>query len=400
LKYQEKYPSLLEALGRVYPLSQDQTDTLAEFPGIHALLKESAAKDVASPEAACDYLLEAAIERFGYSARDVFDAVFDYITLTKRHKEAFDIDYNDLCTAVSDLANNKTSRFTAISHWIVALTPYHKGPFERVTWSLNFKSKWIGRSVVRRLAAAEDREVRMQIGRLQRIQQAKSLAEWFFEPIAHRALTETSASGVWSLIEMTTNSRDPPTFTKAGSVASLGVQFSPAIRRTVNLQSISDLSAPLENDSYYIPEDPGFPLIDSFIIDLDHSRKSAVLWAIQVTTSRLHGASANGYQNIRAIVKILKEKLAGDLPARKAQKVAAEQDMATLRVQVRYLLVVPEGDSSQNLQWHFPNGWSKSCNKDDHRGDVYCLEIPVSVISTTIGVTLNFEFLYSDNIGN
>jgi len=370
LKYQEKYPSLLEALGRVYPLSQDQTDTLAELPGIHALLKESAAEDVASPEAACDYLLEAAIERFGYSARDVFDAVFDYITPTKRHKEAFDIDYNDLRTAVSDLANNKISRFTAISHRIVALTPYHKGPFERVTWSLNFKSKWVGRSVIRRLAAAEDREVHIQIGRLQRIPQAKSLAEWFFEPIAHRALTETSASGVWTLIEMTTNSRDPPTFTKAGSVASLGVQFSKVIRRTVNLRCISDLSAPLENDSYYILEDPGFPLIDSFIIDLDHSRKSAILWAIQVTTSRLHGGSANGYQNIRAIVKILKEKLAGDLPARKAQKVAAEQDIATPRVQVRYLLVVPEGHSSQNLQWHFPNGWSKSCNKDDHRGSV------------------------------
>ena len=87
------YPSLLEALRNVYPRSHDQTDRLDdnEFPGIPALLEDSAACDVSSPEDALDYLLQAAIDRFGYSARDVFIGVFNRDFVTRIHTSIYGI---------------------------------------------------------------------------------------------------------------------------------------------------------------------------------------------------------------------------------------------------------------------------------------------------------------------
>jgi hypothetical protein len=54
-----------------------------------------------SPEDAIDYLLEAAIDRFG---RDVFFGVFNYSAMISRHGNAIDIEYAELQAAVSALS--------------------------------------------------------------------------------------------------------------------------------------------------------------------------------------------------------------------------------------------------------------------------------------------------------
>ena len=56
-----------------YSGSQNEMDP---FPGARALLNEVQMDITLSPEEALDHLLGAPIDRFGYSGRDVFRAVF------------------------------------------------------------------------------------------------------------------------------------------------------------------------------------------------------------------------------------------------------------------------------------------------------------------------------------
>ena len=141
---------------------------------------------------------------------------------------------------------------------------------------------------------------------------------------------------------------------------------------------------------------PNFPLFDAFIIELDRAKKFAILWILQVTTSRMHGGSTMGYQKIGEIITILKDELRED-PPRKKSKVA-RQTTSTPLVRVRCLLVVPKDEpQSQNLwQWQFPKGWSQNRKRNDHSGEVYCLEVPLAVCSTIINnVSSSFEHIAS-----
>lgn len=281
----------------------------------------------------------------------MFYAVFNYKSITREHESAFEIEYEDLVTAVSALTSHEISdNAVNVSNWIVALFPEQKLPFSNVEWSVDFKSKWVAKSVLRRLEPGADLEVRQYMEFLRRVPEAKSLAGAFFEPIAHRTIAETiaeaSARDSWTLGSPNSPHFLEPEPTFRISTVSLDVQLPKFNRETVELRSIADLSTTLENDRYYIPKDPGFPLFDSFIVDLDYSHKSAILWVLQVSTSQPHGGSAQGYREIRTIVRTLKEELGDHPPPRKAPKLT---DTSRARVVVRYLLVVPKGDT-QDLQ--------------------------------------------------
>lgn len=198
------------------------------------------------------------------------------------------------------------------------------------------------------------------------------------------------------LFNMASNNADPPLFTvlrDSSFPVSDDVQFPKIKREIVKFQSIADLS--MKNNVYYIPADTDCPLFDSFTIDLDHSTKSAVLWVLQITTSQLNGGSARGYLKIRNIIANLKSQLGGDPPPKKTTKVAAGQISSTPHVRVCYLLVIPQGDYESRTQWDFPKGWNKDCVRHDHRGNVYCLEVPVAVCSTIVKNILSFECMAS-----
>lgn len=66
-------------------------------------------------------------------------------------------------------------------------------------------------------------------------------------------------------MNMNSNSRDPPqfTFVRDPPVPD-NVQFKKVERKIVHLLSIADLSTHLEDNSYYIPMDPNFPLFDLY----------------------------------------------------------------------------------------------------------------------------------------
>jgi hypothetical protein len=169
---------------------------------------------------------------------------------------------------------------------------------------------------------------------------------------------------------MASNEADSPLFVMARDVP-VGVRFTKVNRKVVKFESVSDLPIGLKNGVYYIPEPTDFPLFHAFIVDLDNSTMSAVLWIIQVTTSQTHGGSAKGYQTIRSIVAILKKQLG----SQSRRKVGAAQSDSPSSVEVRHLLVVPAGESN-NLEWSFPKGWKENCERND-RVDVYCLEVPL-----------------------
>ena len=63
---------------------------------------------------------------------------------------------------------------------------------------------------------------------------------------------------------------------------------------------------------------------------------------------------------------------------------------------VRYVLVVPKGEPV-NWEWQFPAGWDEACKSNDHRGDVYCLEIALAVppVRSIIMNILGFECIAS-----
>ena len=346
------------------------------YSGVRALLEERYSEEDTvppSPEDAIDYLLDAAIDRFGYSARDVFYGVFDYSGMTRRHEDAFSgyLKYTELQAAASALAHNQSTNYS-ISDWVLALCPVEQDPLQRVRWNVDFKSDWIARNVIQKLGEAEYAVIRQHISIFRKIPQTRRLADRFLEPIAHRYIANDTG-GFWLLNNMKSNAADPPIFNLVRG--SPDVRFIKMQRKIVKFQSIADLLTCLGNNTYYIPEDPSFPLFDAFTIELDHEKKQAILWVLQMAMSRRHGGSAIGYRKIREVVAILKDKLRED-PPRKMSKMVNGHATSMPCVQVRYLLVVPKGDPEfQNLQWQFPKGWSQNRNKNDHSGNVYCLEV-------------------------
>ena len=391
LQLQDEYDSLSVALSEVYRSSPPDPSDLDVYPGARALLEEHYSEEDSvqpSPEDALNYLLDAAIDRFGYAARDVFGAVFDYTSMTEYHEMAFNINYEGLYDAASALSK-PVSDF--VSNRILVLSPVYAGPFLNVRWKVNFKSGWIGKSVMGKLGEAEDDEIRRQIRIFRNIPEAGAMVGWLLEPLAHRYITHGKNDFV--LFNMKSNGADPPHFTLVRDPpVPNNERFTKVNRKIVRLQSITNLSSCLENKSYYVPDDPNFPLFDPFTIELDRAKKSAILWVLQMTTSRMHGGSAKGYQKIREIVTILKNELREDPPLKKSKTTAGQ---AAPLVQVRYLLVVPKDEpQSQNLQWDFPKGWSQNVTRNDHRGKVYCLEVPLAVCSTIIKNVSSFEPIF------
>ena len=197
MEHQLQYHSLLGALQEVFDrpsLNLSNSDPLDVCLGVRELLEEHYDEDDSvqpSPEDAIDYLLDVAIDRFGYSARDVFGAVFDYPEMTQSHKMAFNIRYADLSAAVFALSKQEGSS-NLISNRILALSPVDQGPLLRVRWEVDFKSSWVAKGVLRKLNEAEIQEIRQQIRFFRSIPEAGGLVGWMLEPFAHRYIASSS----------------------------------------------------------------------------------------------------------------------------------------------------------------------------------------------------------------
>jgi hypothetical protein len=88
------------------------------------------------------------------------------------------------------------------------------------------------------------------------------------------------------------------------------VKLDQGTRKTFNFEYVSDLSKlELDDKTYYLPDATNFALFDSFMVDIDYTRRSATLWIFQITKSQLHRGSAKGYPHVRKLISILKNQL-------------------------------------------------------------------------------------------
>jgi hypothetical protein len=394
LKHQKNYQGLLVALRNYFSKDQNQGDSLARFGSVRELLKEREereaedshlekheAEDVLfkkldNEEEALDYLLDVAIKRFGYAARDVFGAVFDFDSTTEYFRGAFNMSFDDLKKAVTSLAH-AANVCSDISHRIVAVSPVYSdsNPIGWVKWKTAFNSDWVATQILNELKTAEGIEIHQLIRFFRGIPEAGSMVGSLFEPLAHTTIPRTSG-GSWPLIRMVSTATTPsnePKFVVTLEASSDDVELDQRGRETINFKSVSTLSR-LDEKNYYVPDASNFALFDSFMVDIDSSTRSATLWIMQMTKSQLHRGSAKCYLYVRSLIGILKNQLKEQRPPRKRTKVTPGQTSSKPVVNVRYVLVVPK-DEPGNQEWQFPAGWNEACKTNDHRGDVYRLEI-------------------------
>ena len=328
MKYQKRYKRLHVALRNFFSWNQGRGDPLAEFSGLGSLLKEreerqaedaklddeeewnedhkqkmmqTGAEEDKKVEEALDYLLDKAIERFGYAARTVLKAVFDFDSATKDCQRAIDmINFQRLKHTVICLASNGVVNF-GLYNQIVAIRPVYSAehPFTQVRWKVAFNSDWVATKVMKILKATEKIEVRSVIQHFQGISKAASMVGSLFEPLVHTLIPEGRRS--WPLIRMVVSNESKESSPKfvVPLEASLDneVKLDQGTRKTFNFKYVSDLSKlELDNKMYYLPDATNFALVDSFMVDIDYLRGSATLWIFQVTKSPLHrGSTLKGY---------------------------------------------------------------------------------------------------------
>lgn len=345
------------------------------------------------------FLLEEAIAQFGYAARDVFLAVFDYNWVADRHLSAFNLNIQELRSVVDNLMDGQ-NLLNPISHRIFAISPVGGGSLVNVKWTVNFKSVWVAKKIGQRLTVMEERNIADTIAYFRNIPRAQDLAGWLFEPLAHRKLSEAGAESgeVWRLFTMRPDDTEPdaPRFTLTPEAPCAAVKLTRVHRDVVEVTTPGVDGLDLANDRYYIPTDPTFPLFDSFAVELNVGDRSGILWVFQITTSRRHGGSGSGYQKVRRIVAKLKKRLDHDvIRPKKRRKV--EDGVAEPTVEVRYVLVVPESEGeSTSCTWKFPPGWQHHRKRHDHRGNVYCLKLPLIVRPSLISTNHILIIVYSN----
>ena len=319
---------------------------------------------VPSVDDALKILVQNAIEEFGLAARDVYGGVLDLRATRQQHARALrGLDYSKLRNLVVSFSNNR--ELDAVSDRIVVVYP-RLAELRIDDWEIDFKSIRIANEVVELMRLAEDNHLWNMYHLLHRITEGSGMAGWIFEARVHRML-----SGGWQLgspvprpIRMATNLRDPPAFFTGSpsSPPSIPDTLLPSLvppRTVVRVSFIHKLNdVTLDENKYYIPTTSDNPLFDSFTII--HGQGTVVISVFQITISPKHEGSSKGYLFIRKIMARVRELL--------------KKEGLKATIQVAYILVCPGGEQHE---WQMPNDWNKSVEIHDHRGDAFCIFIPV-----------------------
>jgi hypothetical protein len=165
---------------------------------------------------------------------------------------------------------------------------------------------------------------------------------------------------------MTSDNKVPPTFsadpssTPDTSLASFMPQgadtraFTPIDFTNDRLSDVT-----LEAYKYYIPTASSNPLFDSFTINTEDP-SAVVICIFQITISTTYGGSNKGYLQIRKIMAHVYNLLG---------------ENSNVKVKVAYFLVCPHDGSK--YMWQMPAGWDKNTTTHSHRGDCFCIRVPV-----------------------
>ena len=311
-------------------------------------------------------LVHNAIEEFGFIPRVVYSSVLRARDTGDGHAVAVEkLTDTDLQEIVSSFAVDR-GFISDISHQVIAVFPHP--PTYLVCsdrWAIDFKSIRIARKVMESMQLQENERLRELYWFFHKFPDSFNLAGWFFEAIVHRLFSgswqsepvpqpirmdrEGSSDSPAFSADPTSSTPDTSSTLRAGSKAVTGVNFT-------NHQ-LSDVT--LDNDKYYIPTADIHSLFDSFTIVLNPHM--VVISVFRITISLRNEGSAEGYLHIRKIVRRVR-KLLGETSSNATVKVA-------------YVLVCP--DDGSEYQWQMPIGWNKDTETHDHRGDGFCIHVPV-----------------------
>jgi len=320
---------------------------------------------VVNVDDALKILLDNAIEEFGFPPRDAYHGVFNLTDARADHDAAVErLTYSQLV----DIAKlfSKSYQFEGLSYYVVAVHPYEYST-HRTKWKMDFKSTRIRAKVTELMWVEEINHLREMYGSLSGFSEGSSLVGWTFETIAHRMLS----NGWWGSkpLPMKSNGRNPPAFTIAKSLHIPGTSQSahkeppggPSVITSVIFTKDGVTNVSLEKGKYYKPAKANNPLFDSFKIDYNPKKRTVVISIFQATISPSHGGSKDGYVLIRKIMSSVRQLLKN------------ANSNATL--QVTYFLVCPDDGSGH--QWQMPTSWGEKVTRNDHRGDVFCIRIPI-----------------------
>jgi len=300
-----------------------------------------------------------AIEEFGFAPRDVYGGVFELPQTKLRHiTQVEDVNYSKLKDLVDAFSWDRG--LDKPSYHVVAVKP-HYYTLNSDSWEIHFKSTRIARRVVELMRSQEGDHIREMYAHFRRTRESSRLAGSFFESIAHRVLSREYIQP----IPMLADDSIPPTFTTDGTPLSPSTPPRDHVKATRQLGLLHELSSvTFSSGQYYVPTTTTNPLFDSFTVDIDADRRTAVISVFSITISPRHGGSSKGYLLIRQIMRHV-HKLLG-LPS------------LGPGIEVLYFLVCPD-DGSQ-YQWNMPADWNKNTTINDHRGKstVYASRLNIS----------------------
>jgi len=202
LQYQKYYQDLLDALAEAYPEGsspppRSPQDALQCFPGIYELFAQhhfdpttSASLDlpIGSPsENALAWLLDMAIEHFGFVARDVFAAVFDFRAVELLHEDAFKVGFDNLADSVMALIAGDRHPINNTRHYIISMHSPDNSVIDKTSYQLKWKSDWVLMKVTKTLRLTKDTEIQQKISVFQNLLQSWDLAEIYIEELARRS---------------------------------------------------------------------------------------------------------------------------------------------------------------------------------------------------------------------
>ena len=117
-----------------------------------------------------------------------------------------------------------------------------------------------------------------------------------------------------------------------------------------------ELSKQLANGQYYVPSEFNSPLIDSFLVNLDFTARSAHLQVLQMTTSEKHGESKQGMwrytRSSGQLTNYSRNTIQISPPGKKLKGPGGNPS-----IQVHYVLVCPDSQVQPGLAWQLPKGW-------------------------------------------
>jgi hypothetical protein len=306
-----------------------------------------------------DKILDNVIEAYGSSARDVYTAIFSPAFFENRITRALaGLKYDTLRDTVVRLIRVEAS--DTASHAIFSMRGADDRPAHDrrdLGFKVEFKSHTIRSMVLKHLEFLHHLDAAIMIKEMKDLPPSSSFAGVLYEGYAATELASGKpSSGLVSMVE-----KGKTTFFVPITPDTVVSPFNRVRERSyVSLTGPLPFNVPPEKslaDYFWIPMAPNSPLFDAFVIEFKDSNQKfyAIVWILQMTLSKEHGGSSEGYPLIKLIKTEVEEamKTMSHTRQRKRRKVN--------NVIVKYVLV-----STQGGEWTLPEK-----NWRSFEGDVY-----------------------------